>query len=161
MSYGKGKLVYVGTLLRGANLDAFMAWLKDLAGVQVNLVTPAGVRAYERQSQTHRLLFLLNFSEDHPHPAPQRLLAGPAQPARCERSEPCASRGRTAAAGKIRLWPRQADPPAAGNPPRIAMTVLQLTVHLSKTVRKVVPEIIGINTNFLTDHAAARSRAGL
>jgi beta-galactosidase len=62
--YGKGKLVYVGTLLRGANLDAFMAWLKDLAGVQVNLVTPAGVRAYERQSQTHRLLFLLNFSEE-------------------------------------------------------------------------------------------------
>jgi alpha-L-arabinofuranosidase len=37
------------------------------------------------------------------------------------------------------------------------MTVLKLAVHLSKTVRKVVPEIIGINTNFLTDHAAARS----
>jgi beta-galactosidase len=62
-SFGKGWFVYVGTLLRGESLDAFTAWLINLAKVAPNLVTPAGVRAYERQSADFRLVFLLNFSE--------------------------------------------------------------------------------------------------
>lgn len=61
--FGKGMLVYVGTLLRGDSLAAFTAWLTGLAQVAPNLVTPAGVRAYERQSAEYRLVFLLNFSE--------------------------------------------------------------------------------------------------
>jgi beta-galactosidase len=63
-AFGKGKVVYLGTALREENMHAFIAWLADLAGVPVNLVTPAGVRAYERQSEQHRLLFLLNFSQE-------------------------------------------------------------------------------------------------
>ncbi len=39
-----------------------MAWLCDLAGVPLGLETPEGVRAYERQSEDARLLFLLNFN---------------------------------------------------------------------------------------------------
>ena len=55
--------VYVGTLLRGESLDGFITWLTELAKVEPNLKTPAGVRAYERQSADYRLIFLLNFSE--------------------------------------------------------------------------------------------------
>ncbi len=62
--YGKGQVVYVGTLLRGEHLHAFIAWLIDQARITPNLRTPGGVRAYERQSETIRLLFLLNFSEE-------------------------------------------------------------------------------------------------
>jgi beta-galactosidase GanA len=62
-SYGKGWFVYVGTLLRGESLDAFTTWITNLAKVLPNLVTPAGVRAYERQSADFRLVFLLNFSD--------------------------------------------------------------------------------------------------
>lgn len=62
-SFGKGMFVYVGTLLRGESLDAFITWLTELAKVEPNLKTPAGVRAYERQSADFRLIFLLNFSE--------------------------------------------------------------------------------------------------
>jgi beta-galactosidase len=63
-NYGKGKVFYVGTVLRGNSLHAFITWLSQAAGVQPNLAAPQGVRAYERQSDTHRLLFLLNFTED-------------------------------------------------------------------------------------------------
>lgn len=62
--YGKGKVIYVGTLLRDGQLHAFISWLIRQSGVTPNLRTPPGVRAYERQSETHRLLFLLNFSDE-------------------------------------------------------------------------------------------------
>jgi beta-galactosidase len=62
-AYGKGKVVYVGTLVRGTSLQALLAWLCQEAGVDAVLPTPPGVRAYERRSATHRLVFLLNFSE--------------------------------------------------------------------------------------------------
>ncbi len=62
-NFGKGKVVYVGTLLRDEQLHAFIPWLINQAGVSPNLRTPPGVRAYERQSESIRLLFLLNFSE--------------------------------------------------------------------------------------------------
>ncbi|MGC9347748.1 MAG: beta-galactosidase [Anaerolineae bacterium] len=62
--YGKGKVVYVGTLLRGPSLGAFVTWLTGIAGVSGILSTPEHVRAYERRSETERLLFLLNFGDE-------------------------------------------------------------------------------------------------
>jgi beta-galactosidase len=62
-TYGKGKVVYVGTLLRGTSLNAFVAWLCALADVEKGIQTPDQVRAYERRSDDVRLLFLLNFGE--------------------------------------------------------------------------------------------------
>jgi beta-galactosidase len=62
-SHGKGSVVYVGTLLRGTSLSALLAWLCQEAGVKAVLQTPSGVRAYERRSAAHRLVFLLNFGE--------------------------------------------------------------------------------------------------
>jgi beta-galactosidase len=61
--YGKGQIVYVGTLLRGGSLQAWVSWLCQQAGVLPVLQTPPGVRAYERRSDTERLVFLLNISE--------------------------------------------------------------------------------------------------
>ena len=61
---GKGKVVYVGTLLRDASLKAFIAWLCALAGVVPVLSTPPEVRAYERRGVDYRLLFMLNFGEE-------------------------------------------------------------------------------------------------
>lgn len=62
--YGEGKVVYVGTLLRGESLRAFLSWLCELAGVAPVLQTPPGVRAYARQGDGIDLLFLLNLSND-------------------------------------------------------------------------------------------------
>ncbi len=62
-AYGQGKVLTVGTLLRGASLQALLDWLCQEAGLEAVLPTPPGVRAYERRSATHRLVFLLNFSE--------------------------------------------------------------------------------------------------
>jgi beta-galactosidase len=66
--YGKGKVIYVGVLLRGESIDAFTRWLVELAGVEPVLAgLPKGVRAYERQGvrdgQAYRLVFLCNFGE--------------------------------------------------------------------------------------------------
>jgi len=61
--YGKGKVVYVGTLLRGSSLKAFTAWLCQEAAVKAVLQTPPGVRAHERRCATYRLVFLLNISD--------------------------------------------------------------------------------------------------
>jgi beta-galactosidase len=63
-SYGKGKVVYVGTLLRGESLKTFIAWLCALADVPQGLATPENVRAYERRNEETRLLFLLNFGDE-------------------------------------------------------------------------------------------------
>jgi len=62
--YGAGKVVYVGTLLRGETLAAFVSWLCDIAGVSEGLPTPEGVSAHERQGDGYRLLFLLNYAEN-------------------------------------------------------------------------------------------------
>jgi len=61
--YGKGKVVYVGTLLRGSSLKAFTAWLCQEAAVKAVLQTLPGVRAHERRCATYRLVFLLNISD--------------------------------------------------------------------------------------------------
>jgi beta-galactosidase len=60
---GKGKVVFVGTLLTGDTLDALIGWLSLLARVVPVLGVPAGVRAYERRSDKRRFLFLLNFTD--------------------------------------------------------------------------------------------------
>ena len=62
-TYGKGKVVYVGTVLSAETLTAFLAWLCELADVPLGLETPIGVRAYERRSDDIRLLFLMNFGD--------------------------------------------------------------------------------------------------
>ena len=69
--FGKGKVVYVGTVLRDETLARFLAWLAKLADIAPVLATPAGVRALERRSDTERFLFLLNFSD-----APQSVPLG-------------------------------------------------------------------------------------
>jgi beta-galactosidase len=62
--YGKGKVVYVGAVLRGEHLKAFTAWLVRLCEVEPVLRTPPGVRAHERRSDDSRLVFLLNYTND-------------------------------------------------------------------------------------------------
>jgi len=62
-AWGKGRVVYVGTLLRVASLDALVGWLLAETGVAPVLETPEGVRAYERRGDGVRLLFLLNYGE--------------------------------------------------------------------------------------------------
>ena len=62
-SYGKGKGIDVGTLLRGADLGSFIAGLCAQAGVAPVLATPSGVRAYERRGDGLRLVFLINYTE--------------------------------------------------------------------------------------------------
>jgi beta-galactosidase len=66
--YGRGKVVYVGTLLRGETLKAFVSWLCAQAAVVLGQATPQGVRAYERwgcdaRGRDLRLLFLINYSD--------------------------------------------------------------------------------------------------
>ena len=60
---GRGRVVYVGTLLRDESLGDFTRWLAELAGVQPVLKTPRGVRAHERRSDDLRLLFILNYGD--------------------------------------------------------------------------------------------------
>ena len=68
-AFGKGKVVNVGTLLRGESLASFMAWLCSQAGVQPVLATPPGVHAYERRGRGPggeglRLVFLTNEGDE-------------------------------------------------------------------------------------------------
>ncbi len=65
--HGEGKVVYVGTVLTGETLEAFLRWLRRLAGVESVLDVPPGVRAFERRSRDTRFLFLLN-PTDSPQP---------------------------------------------------------------------------------------------
>lgn len=52
--------MYVGTVLTGETLEAFLRWLRRLAGVEPVLDVPPEVRAFERRSLDTRFLFLLN-----------------------------------------------------------------------------------------------------
>jgi beta-galactosidase len=61
--FGQGKVVYVGTVLTGETLEAFLEWLCRLAGVASVLDVPPGVRAFERRGNGRRFLFLLNFTD--------------------------------------------------------------------------------------------------
>ena len=61
--FGSGKVVYVGTVLRGETLAALITWLCRLAGVEPVLSAAPGVRALERRGDKTRFLFLLNFTD--------------------------------------------------------------------------------------------------
>jgi beta-galactosidase len=61
--FGRGKVVYVGTILREDSLAGLMSWLLELAGVDPVAKTPAGVRALLRRGDQEEYLFLLNFTD--------------------------------------------------------------------------------------------------
>jgi beta-galactosidase len=58
---GAGTVVYLGTVLEGASLEAFVRYLRALADVPAIMHTPQGVVAHERQGDGLRLRFLLNY----------------------------------------------------------------------------------------------------
>jgi beta-galactosidase len=57
---GAGTVIYLGTILEGESLAAFVRYLRGLAGVEPLMTTPAGVVAHERVGDGLRLRFLLN-----------------------------------------------------------------------------------------------------
>jgi beta-galactosidase len=59
-SYGKGRVLYVGTLGEAALFGVLADWLLDHTGVQPVLSVPAGVEATARWQDGRRLLFVLN-----------------------------------------------------------------------------------------------------
>lgn len=61
--YGKGKVIYTGTVLQGQSLQALVDYLCELAGVKPIMKTPGAVRAYQRVGKDIRLLFLVNFGD--------------------------------------------------------------------------------------------------
>ncbi len=58
--YGKGQVVYIGTLGPAGLFDALAPWLLGLAGVSPGWPVPAGVEVAERRRGEERLLFVLN-----------------------------------------------------------------------------------------------------
>jgi beta-galactosidase len=58
--YGRGKVVYVGTLGPAGLFDALAEWFLDLARLAPILAVPEGVEVAERWRGDRRLLFLLN-----------------------------------------------------------------------------------------------------
>lgn len=68
---GAGRVVYVGTLLEGAALEAALDWLCDLSQVERRPETPATLSLYERQSDDRRVRFVINWGD-----APQTLALG-------------------------------------------------------------------------------------
>ncbi len=60
---GKGRVIYVGTVLEDEALDVLLAYLCQLARIAGIMQTPEGVTAYERCGDQKRLLFLLNYTE--------------------------------------------------------------------------------------------------
>ena len=61
--YGKGQVVYIGTLGPAGLFEALAPWLLALGGVQPVMHAPAGVEVAERREGERRLLFVLNHSE--------------------------------------------------------------------------------------------------
>jgi beta-galactosidase len=62
--YGKGKVVYVGTMGETPLYDTLAAWMLELAGVKPLLYAPHGVEVNERRHGDQRLLFVLNHTDD-------------------------------------------------------------------------------------------------
>lgn len=62
--FGKGRVIYVGTSLRGAGLAALITYLCAETEVSGLCETPAGLHVYQRVGQDERLWFTLNYSED-------------------------------------------------------------------------------------------------
>ena len=67
--FGKGRVIYVGTSLRGESLSALVAYLCAETGVSNLCETPAGLHVYQRVGYQRvgldeRLWFALNFTEE-------------------------------------------------------------------------------------------------
>jgi beta-galactosidase len=64
-SLGKGRVVYVGVSLDAASIELLTAWLCQLSGIRPLFTWPRGISVYERRGDTHRFLFVINWT-DHP-----------------------------------------------------------------------------------------------
>jgi beta-galactosidase len=62
--FGKGRVIYVGTSLRGEGMTALVAYLRAEAGVTSLCETPAGLHVYQRVGSDERLWFALNYTEE-------------------------------------------------------------------------------------------------
>ena len=60
---GAGTVIYLGTVLEGAALEAFVRYLRALADVPAIMHTPQGVVVHERRGDDVRLRFLLNYND--------------------------------------------------------------------------------------------------
>lgn len=61
--FGKGWVVYVGTVGDEPLYDALEGWLEGLAGIKPVLDAPEGVEVTERWQGERRLLFLINYTQ--------------------------------------------------------------------------------------------------
>jgi len=62
--YGKGRVFYIGTTLRGKGLLALVNYLCNEAGVSGLCDTPAGLHVYQRVGKDERLWFALNYTDE-------------------------------------------------------------------------------------------------
>ena len=62
-SFGRGKVIYLGTMGDAAFYAGVTQWIAELANLQPLLETPAGVEAAERWNGDQRLLFILNHTQ--------------------------------------------------------------------------------------------------
>lgn len=60
---GKGNVVYVGTLLQQAGINAIVDWLCQISGIEQSFARPEGVSIYERFCDQYKLLFLVNWTD--------------------------------------------------------------------------------------------------
>jgi beta-galactosidase len=68
--FGKGRVIYVGTSLRGEGLSALVTHLCVQVGVSGLCEAPAGLHVYQRVGPDERLWFALNFTEEERKFAP-------------------------------------------------------------------------------------------
>jgi len=61
---GKGRVVYVGTLLEDGPRDAVVAWLCGLVGLASPVEVPPDVSVYERRSDDARVMWLINWADE-------------------------------------------------------------------------------------------------
>ncbi|HEX2907768.1 MAG TPA: beta-galactosidase trimerization domain-containing protein, partial [Phototrophicaceae bacterium] len=62
--FGKGRVIYIGTSLRGAGLAALVAYLRAETGVASLGETPPGLHVYQRVGADERLWFALNYTDE-------------------------------------------------------------------------------------------------
>jgi beta-galactosidase len=62
--YGKGKVVYIGTLGEPPFYNHIVTWLLEVAGIEPSLSIPIGVEVSHCWQEGKRLLFLLNHSDE-------------------------------------------------------------------------------------------------
>jgi beta-galactosidase len=62
--FGKGRVIYAGTSLRGKSLSALVTHLCAQSGISSLCEAPAGLHVYQRVGPDERLWFALNFTEE-------------------------------------------------------------------------------------------------